>query len=46
VNLLNSSDNSDVASSIICTIIDKTILSTLRGKLMYVSYTTDWPMYQ
>ncbi len=46
MNLLNLSANSDVALSIICTVIDKTILSTLWGKLMYVSYTTDRPMYQ
>ncbi len=46
VNLFNLLANSDVALSIICTVIDKTIFSTLRGKLKYVSYTTDWSMYQ
>jgi hypothetical protein len=33
----------DEAVSIICTFVDKTILLTFWGKLMYVSYTTDWP---
>jgi hypothetical protein len=46
LNLLNLSANSDMALSIICNVIDKTILSTLWGKLMHMSYTTDWPMYQ
>ncbi len=45
VNLLNLLANSDVALSIICTVIDKAVLSTLQGKLKYVSYTTDQPMY-
>jgi hypothetical protein len=35
----------DEAVSIICTIVDKVILLTLWGKLMYVSYTTDWPVF-
>jgi hypothetical protein len=35
----------DEAVSIICTIVDKTILLTLWGKLMYVSYTTDRPVF-
>jgi hypothetical protein len=35
-----------VAVSIICTIVDKTILQTLWGKLMYVSYTTDRPVFR
>jgi hypothetical protein len=46
VNLLNLSANSDVALSIICTVIDKTILSTFWGKLVHVGYTTDRPKYQ
>jgi hypothetical protein len=36
----------DEAVSIICTIVDKTILLTFWGKLMYVSYTTDRPVFQ
>ncbi len=35
----------DEAVSIICTVVNKTILLTLRGKLMYVSYTTDQPVF-
>jgi hypothetical protein len=34
----------DEAVSKICTIVDKTILLTLWGKLMYVSHTTDQPV--
>jgi hypothetical protein len=34
----------DEAVSIICTVVNKAILLTLWGKLMYVSYTTDWPL--
>jgi hypothetical protein len=36
----------DKAVTIICTIVDKTILLTLWGKLMYMSYTTDWLVFQ
>ncbi len=32
----------DEAVSIMCTVVNKTILLTLWGKLMYVSYTADW----
>jgi hypothetical protein len=35
----------DEAVSIICTVVNKTILLTLWGKLMYVSNTTDWPVF-
>jgi hypothetical protein len=42
---LNLATTPDEAVSIICTIIYKTILLTLWGKLMYVSYTTDWPVF-
>jgi hypothetical protein len=44
--VLNLAATPDEAVSIICTVIDKTILLTLWGKLMYVSYTTDWPVLQ
>jgi hypothetical protein len=44
--VFNLSATPDEAVSIICTIVDKTILLTLWGKLMYVSYTTDWPVFQ
>jgi hypothetical protein len=44
--VLNLSATPDEAVSIICTIVDKTILLTLLGKLMYLSYTTDWPVFQ
>jgi hypothetical protein len=44
--VLNLSATPDEAVSIICTIVNKTILLTLWGKLMYVSYTTDWPVFQ
>jgi hypothetical protein len=40
--VLNLSATPDEAMSIICTFVDKTILSTFLRKLMYVSYTTDW----
>jgi hypothetical protein len=38
--ILNLAATSDEAVSIICTVVNKTILLTLWGKLMYVSYTT------
>ncbi len=44
--VLNLSATPDEAVSIICTLVDKTILLTLWGKLMYVSSTTDWPVFQ
>ncbi len=44
--VLNLSATPDEAVSIICAVIDKTILLTLWGNLMYVSYTTDWPVFQ
>jgi hypothetical protein len=44
--VLNLSVTPDEAMSIICTIVDKTILLTLWGKLMYVSYATDQPVFQ
>ena len=44
--VLNLSTTPDEAAGIICTIVDKTILLTLSGKLMFVSYTTDWPVFQ
>jgi hypothetical protein len=44
--VLNLSATPDEAVSITCTIVDKTILLTLWGKLMYVSYTTNWPVFQ
>jgi hypothetical protein len=44
--VLNLSATPDEAVSIICTVVDKTILLTLWGKLIYVSYTTDWPVFQ
>jgi hypothetical protein len=43
--VLNLTATPDEAVSIICTIVDKTILLTLWVKLMYVSYTTDWPVF-
>jgi hypothetical protein len=43
---LNLAATPDEAVSIICTIADKTILLILWGKLMYVSYTTDRPVFQ
>jgi hypothetical protein len=44
--VLNLSATPDEAVSIICTVVDKNILLTLWGKLMYVSYTTDYPVLQ
>jgi hypothetical protein len=44
--VLNLSATLDEAVRIICTIFDKIILLTLWGKLMYVSYTTDRPVFQ
>jgi hypothetical protein len=44
--VLNLSATPDEAVSIICTVVDKTILLTLCGKLMYVSYITDRPVFQ
>ncbi len=41
--VLDLSATPDEAVSIICTFVDKTTLLTFWGKLMYVSYTTDWP---
>ncbi len=43
--VLNLAATPDKAVSIICTVVDKTILLTLCGKLMYVIYTTDWPVF-
>jgi hypothetical protein len=43
--ILNLAATPDEAVSIICTFVDKTILQTLWGKLMHVSYTTDWPVF-
>ncbi len=43
--VLNSAATPYEAVSIICTIVNKTILLTLWGKLMYVSYTTNWPVF-
>ncbi len=40
--ILNLAATLDEAVSIICTVVNKTLLLTLWGKLMYVSYTTDW----
>jgi hypothetical protein len=42
---LNLAATPDEAVSIICTVVDKTILQTLCGKLMYVSYTSDRPVF-
>ncbi len=39
--VLNLVATPDEAVSIIYTVVNKTILQTLWGKLMYVSYTTD-----
>jgi hypothetical protein len=39
-SVLNLAATPDEAVSTICTVVDKTILLTLWGKLMYVSYTT------
>jgi hypothetical protein len=43
--VLNLAATPDEAVSIICTVVDKTVLLTLCGKLMYLSYTTDWPVF-
>ncbi len=43
--VLNLAATPDKAVSIICTLVDKTILLTFWGKLMYVSYTTDQPVF-
>ncbi len=43
--VLNLAATLDEAVSIICTVVDKTILLTLWGKLMYVSYTTNQPVF-
>ncbi len=42
---LNLAATPDEAVSIICTVVNKTILLTLYGKLMYVSHTTDRPVF-
>jgi hypothetical protein len=44
--VLNLSVTPDEAVSIICTVVDKTILLTFGGKLIYVSYITNWPVFQ
>ncbi len=44
--VLNLSVTPDKAVRIICTVVVKIILLTLWGKLMYVSYNTDWPVFQ
>ncbi len=43
--VLNLAATLDEAMSIICTLVDKTILLTLCGKLMCVNYTTDRPVF-
>jgi hypothetical protein len=43
--VLNLAATPDEAVSIICTVVDKTILPTLWGKLMYVRYTTNQPVF-
>ncbi len=43
--VLNLVATPDEAVSIICTVVNKTILQTLWGRLMYVSYTTDQPVF-
>jgi hypothetical protein len=45
LNLVAATPDDDEAVSIICTVVDKTILLTFGGKLMYVSYTTDRPVF-
>jgi hypothetical protein len=42
---LNIAATPDEAVSIICTVVNKTILLTLWGKLIHVSYTTDRPVF-
>jgi hypothetical protein len=44
--ILNLATTPDEAVSIICTVNDKTMLLTLWGKMMYVSYITDQPVFQ
>jgi hypothetical protein len=44
--VLNLAAYPDEAVSTICTVVDETILLTLWGKLMYLSYTTDWPVFR
>ncbi len=44
--ILNLAATPDEAVCIICTVVNITILLTLWGKLMYVSYTTDRPVFQ
>jgi hypothetical protein len=41
--VLNLAATPDKAVSIICTVVYKTVPSTFWEKLMYVSYTNDWP---
>ena len=43
--VLNLAATPDEAVIIICTAVDKTVPLTLCGKLMYVSYTNDWPVF-
>ncbi len=43
--VLNLAATPDEAVSIKCIVVDKTMLVTLWGKLMYVSYTTDQPVF-
>jgi hypothetical protein len=43
--VLNLAATTDEAVSIIFTVVDKTVLLTLCRKLMYVSYTTDRPVF-
>jgi hypothetical protein len=44
-HVLNLAATPDEAVSKICTVVDKAVLLTLWGKLMYVSYTTDRPVF-
>ncbi len=44
-SVLNLVATPDEAVSIICTVVNKTILLTLWRKLMYVSFTTDQPVF-
>jgi hypothetical protein len=44
--ILNLAATPDETVSIICTVVNKTILLALWEKLMYVSYTTDRPVFQ
>ena len=43
--VLNLAATPDEAVSMICTIFDKSVLLTLWGKLMYVSCTTEQPVF-